>query len=318
MKRNQVFEDIKQGNGRLIDAKKIRGYKYPQKKLKFSDKDIILYSLAIGFGQDPLNRRHFKYIYENDPNFQAFCTLPVIGGVSSGQISEEKQIPGMQDFSPTQLLFGEQVIEIYQQVKPNVEYSFDRRVLDISDKVKGLLLTKESKCTDDKGELVSISTQTIFIRGLGGFGDKGTIHLPCPKRPPTKPDKIVTEKIQANTALIYRLTGDWNPIHIDLDLANLGGFEKPILHGLCSFGIAARIVYENYCMSQDLNNSGIEEKESLRKIGARFTTPIYPGETLIVKLWRKEQRIQFEAAIKERRNRIAVVGYAELRQNAKL
>lgn len=112
------------------------------------------------------------------------------------------------------------------------------------------------------------------------------MHLPCPKRPPTKPDKIVTEKIQANTALIYRLTGDWNPIHIDLDLAILGGFEKPILHGLCSFGIAARIVYENYCMSE--NEVIPDDKESIRKIGARFTTPIYPGETLVVKLWRKE------------------------------
>jgi hypothetical protein len=135
-----------------------------------------------------------------------------------------------------------------------MEYTFDRRVLDVADKGKALLLTKESRCMDETGELVSISTQTIFIKGLGGFGEKGTCQFPLPKRPPTKPDKIVIEKIPANTSLIYRLTGDWNPIHADLDLAFIGGFEKPILQGLCSFGITARIVYENYCLSCKIPN----------------------------------------------------------------
>lgn len=114
--------------------------------------------------------------------------------------------------------------------------------------------------------------------------------------------------------MIYRLTGDWNPIHIDPGLATLGGFDRPILHGLCSFGIAARIVYENYCANSDSSF----DKEKLRKIGARFTTPIYPGETIVVKLWRKEKRIIFEGTIKERRNRVALIGYAELRENSKL
>ncbi|CDW73107.1 like domain containing protein [Stylonychia lemnae] len=314
MKRNLLFEDLKKGNGKLIDPKKIIGYKYPLKLVRFTDKDIILYDYAIGLGRDPKWESQMKYVYENDQDFQAFCTMPVIGGIGSGHISEERQIPGMQDFNPTQLLFGEQVIEIYQSIKPNVQYTFDRRVLDVADKVKGLLLTKESKCTDEKGELVAISTQTIFIRGLGGFGYKGSVILASPRKPPTKPERIVTEKIQSNTSLIYRLTGDYNPIHIDIGLAELGGFEKPILPGLCTFGIASRIVYENYCQNPDSK----QDHEKLRKIGARFTTPIYPGETLVVSIWRKEKRIIFEGTIKERRNRLAVFGYAELRENSKL
>lgn len=97
-------------------------------------------------------------------------------------------------------------------------------MIDVADKGKALLLTKESKCISPSGDLVSIATQTIFIKGLGGFGGKGSLQFIMPKRPPTKPDKIVTERISENTALLYRLTGDWNPIHADLDLALLGGY----------------------------------------------------------------------------------------------
>ena len=113
-----------------------------------------------------------------------------------------------------------------------------------------MLITKESRCLDDKGELVSISTQSIFIRGLGGFGDKGTFRLTYPKKPSTKPDKCVIEKIPANKAFIYRLSGDWNPLHVDPDFAYMGGYEKPILHGLCTFGIVTRIIYDNFCLSE--------------------------------------------------------------------
>lgn len=128
--------------------------------------------------------------------------------------------------------------------------------MDVADKIKGLLITKESKCTDENGELVSISTQSIFIKGLGGFGDKGTLRSTCPRKPQTKPDKIVIEKIPLNSAFLYRLTGDWNPLHVDPDIATLGGFYRPILHGLCTFGISGRIIYDAFC--SDYENTTLD------------------------------------------------------------
>lgn len=115
-------------------------------------------------------------------------------------------------------------------------------------------------------------------------------------------------------AFIYRLNGDWNPIHVDPDFSLIGGFQKPILQGLCIFGIAARIIWDSFCI-QDTNGSDLGIK--LKKIGSRFTTPIYPGETLVMCMWKKGQQIIFEGRIRER-NKIAIIGFAEISVVSKL
>ena len=128
------------------------------------------------------------------------------------------------------------------------------------------------------------------------------------RKPNRKPDLIVGESIKPNLAILYRLNGDWNSIHIDPDRAALGGYKKPILHGLCSFGTLGRIIYDNYCKGDPLN---------LRKLFVRFTSVIFPGENLCVSFWKEGLKIIFEVKVKQR-NKVAIIGHAEIRESPKL
>lgn len=181
-------------------------------------------------------------------------------------------------------------------------------MIDVADKAKGVLILKEMKCTDSSGELVSVSTQNVFIRGLGGFGDKGTMKTYFFKKPQRKADLIVTEFIKPNTSILFRVNGDWNPIHIDPDRAHLGGYKKPILHGLCSFGTMGRIIYDNFCKGEPLN---------LKKLYVRYTSVIFPGETLCISFWKEGLIVVFEVKVKQR-NKVAIIGQAEIRERPKL
>ena len=116
------------------------------------------------------------------------------------------------------------MFEVFKVIKPGKQYTYERRILDIADKVRGAMITKETRCVDENGELESISTQNFFIKGLGGFSNKGNHDFNWPKKPIEKPEKIVTDKIESNMAFIYRLNGDWNPIHVDPDFSMMGGF----------------------------------------------------------------------------------------------
>jgi len=169
-----------------------------------------------------------------------------------------------------------------------------------------MLITKEQRVTDDKGELIAMNLSTTFIKGLGGFGDKGTYKITYQKKPKRNPDHIAFEYIAPNQAFLYRLSGDWNPLHVDPDRAAVGGFDKPILHGLCSFGITGRAVYSKYC-----NN----EPSNFKKIASRFTSHVFPGETLEINMWKEDNIVIFETKTKER-GKVCLIGYVELREPA--
>ena len=115
-----------------------------------------------------------KYVYEKDPNFQGFPTITVLGANSRNEIYDERHIPGMPNFHSLNFYYAEQVIEFFKPIKANEKYTFQAKMNDVGDKGKGILLSKETKCIDSKGELVTLINQTLFIKGLGGFYYDGT------------------------------------------------------------------------------------------------------------------------------------------------
>ena len=148
-----------------------------------------------------------------------------------------------------------------------------------------------------------------MIRGVGGFGHKGgAVNITYPDIPKRAPDTVVEDQTAPNQAFLYRLCGDLNPLHVDQDMAGLGGFERPILHGLCSYGFTARVIYEKYCNS---------DPSVLVKYGARFTSHVFPGETLVVEIWKEGNKLIFQSKTKER-GKVVLKGYADLKDQPKL
>ena len=217
-----------------MDIKKVLSTKWPSYDVKLKNNDQILYSLSIGFQQDPLNTDHFKFTYENDGDFQAFATMASV--IAHRQSDLVLNIPGFPQFNPMMLLYGEENLEFYKPITADLNLVVEERIADVSDKGKMTGLTEESLIKNkDNGETLVKILRTLMIRGVGGHGHKGgSVAVHYPEIPKRDPDTIVESKSLPQQAFLYRLNDDLNPLHVDPDMAALGGFEKPIIHGLCS------------------------------------------------------------------------------------
>jgi acyl dehydratase len=262
---------------------------------------------GIGFSSDPMNKDHFKYTYENAEGFSSFPTLSVLCG-GSGGLENLMNIPGMVEFNPMMLLHGEEKVEFFRSIQPDMKVTTKGYVADIADKGKGALLTIKSDQKDEEGNLLSITTMKVFIRGIGGFGDKGKLKDVLPSVPKRSPDHSSESKTTPNQAILYRLCGDLNPLHVDPDMAAMGNFEKPILHGLCTYGFSAREILEKYA-GGDANG--------MKSLSARFTSHVFPGETLVVDMFKEGNNVIFATKTKER-GLVVVQGVMELKPLAKL
>jgi acyl dehydratase len=229
----------------------------------WTQKDAMLYALGVGCGVDQLN-----YTYEK--NLQVLPTFAVIVGL--GGIPFDK----IGSFDFRLLVHGEQAIEVFGPIPPNGKVRTTGRVAAIVDKGKAGLVTFECDSKDDSGKTLFKNRMTAFIRGAGGFGgDPGPKPVPF-ELPSRKPDHEVTYQTREDQALIYRLSGDMNPLHADPDIAKIGGFPKPILHGLCTYGFTGRALLETLCKS---------DPARFRSMEGRFSKPVFPGEAITVKMW---------------------------------
>ncbi len=229
-------------------------------------------------------------VFENDDKFQVvptFGVIPPFNAVAPFSMSEI--VP---NFSPMMLLHGEQYLEIRSFPIPTeaVLESFPKLV-DVVDKGKSAIITTGTTTKDKKtGKDIFYNESSAFIRGSGGFGgpakgtDRGaaTRVFQPPKR---KADVTVEEKTTEEQACIYRLSGDRNPLHVDPEFSKVGGFEVPILHGLCFFGIAGKHVYQNYGM--------------FRNIKVRFAGTVLPGQTLVTEMWKEGNTVIFQMTVKD-------------------
>jgi len=276
-------------NESSVDLSKILNYQYPDRNVEYNRRDVILYGLGIG-------AKELNYVYENDPNFATiptYATALVMKGTNIDvfPFAPTGSLPGLK-FNPAMLLHGEQTVEILNNLPTSGNFVHKSKIIGFYDKGKGAVLVTEGLLVDPKSSKTYVRlTSSSFIRGLGGFGgDKGPsgdVNIP-PKR---TPDVIHEDPTSTDQAKIYRLSGDYNPLHIDPKVSGSVGFEKPILHGLCTFGFAARAVLKHFC-----NNN----TQYFKSIAVRFSSPVYPGETLVTEMWRTGNDVLFQVRVKER------------------
>lgn len=265
------------------------GKQQPAISYRFSKKDTILYALGVGAPADWLAKDELKFVYENSFDFCALPTMPVI---YSGAMIEDivsGDIHGIR-FNPMMLVHGEQVLEIKKALPVEGTILATPTIRNIYDKGTGMLIETEVSCVDEKGEEIAVTTSSMFIRGLGGFGgERGTNEgIEMPNR---APDKLHEEKTITTQALLYRLSGDINPLHADPDMAKIGRFEKPILHGLATHGFAGRALLKHFAGNKP---------EQVKSMRVRFSKEVYPGDTLITEMWETSEGILFQTKVKER------------------
>lgn len=272
-----------------IDVNKVLGQELDAMPFDWKERDIILYALGlgVGVGEEATSESVLRYTFENQlsaiPTFGVVPAFPALTGVLS--------VPGF-DINPMMILHGEQLTEVLcDEVPTRAETLTSAKVTGIFDKGKGALVTLEAITKTKGGKDLFRNEFGIFVRGEGGFGGPSG-PAAGNEAPDREPDEVREYPTLPHQAIIYRLSGDYNPLHIDPQFAAFGGFDRPILHGMCTYGNVARGAIDAYCGG---------DTKRFRSIKARFTTPVMPGETIIVKMWKEsDTNILCEASVKER------------------
>jgi acyl dehydratase len=270
---------------------------------RWSDRDVMLYALAIGFGDDPTLEASLRFTYE-----RGLQVLPTFATVAAWGADPPLNQTGIHVESA---LHGQQSIIIHRPLTSAAAVAASGRIVGVIDKGPSraaLLLTETVLKDADDGEPVATLRALIVARGEGGFGGPSEDAPALNRCPQRAPDRTVEIRTRPDQALLYRLTGDRNPLHADPTAARAAGFERPILHGLCTFGITCRAVMQSY---PDIHPDAVSGHE------ARFAAPIFPGETFAIDLWRDGSVIAFQARAKERHVLVVTHGKMELRDGAR-
>ena len=270
-----------------MNLQKLISRKFPPLEQSYSAKDTILYALGVGVGADPLDTKELPFVYEKGlriiPSQAAVIAFP-----GAWLMDPELEI----DYS--KVLHGEQSIVFERPLEPAAAVRGEYEVLGVDDKGagKGAIIAFEKRIFDAKGGATICRVRsTYFLRGDGGCGswkEPATVPSGLPDR---APDRLIDVPTIPRQALIYRLSGDYNPIHIDPDVAAKAGFAKPILHGLCTFGIACFGLVQHLCGG---------DPARLAELFVRFSRPVYPGDTIRLELFEEAGAWRFRARALER------------------
>ncbi len=274
-----------------IDAGKVVGARLPDLETSWDEARVILYHLGVGAGDPPTSETELSYCYE--PNLKvlpSFATIPPCEAMA--HVSD---LDGV-DLNPMMLLHGEHEIEIHRPLPVAATVQTVSRIIGVYDKGKAALIVVESVSSDQAGPLFT-NRASIFARGEGGFSgplpdQPGQAAAYRAADPPARAaDLVVEARTIPQQALLYRLSGDRNPLHADPAFAAFGGFDRPILHGLCSFGIVCKAVVDQALEGRS---------SSVASYRARFAGVVFPGETLVISMWRDADLIHIEATTRER------------------
>jgi acyl dehydratase len=272
----------------------------PPLEQKLEPRDVILYALGVGLGADPLDAKQLRFVYEE--GLQALPTMAIVLGYP-GPLSQY----GPTGITQTHVVHGEQGFVLAKALPVSGTIVGQVRVTGVVDKGEGkgaLVYTQteiREKGTDD---LVCTLTSTTFCRADGGFGGPSGPVPPVHALPAGAPDAVCDLPTLPQAALIYRLSGDYNPLHADPAYAKRGGYDRPILHGRCTFAVAGHAILKSCCDY---------DPARLVAMAGRFSSPVYPGETIRTEIWRSGADVSFRATVPARSVTVINNGRATVR-----
>jgi len=290
-----LFENIEagpsKGGNEFIDVDAALGYKYPEFAFSYDERDVALYALGVGAAKDPTDERDLQLVYERAGSgmkvLPSFGVMPAINMV----FSQTQSAPGL-NYGLDRVLHGEQYVELRRPLPTTGKLTTKGTITSIYDKGKGAVVNNEFITYDEHGDELVRNHMATFVRGAGGWGGERGPSADVNVAPDRAPDKIVEDKTSENQALLYRLSGDWNPLHADPGFAKRFGFIRPILHGLCSFGFATRHVGQAFAPDGNL--------DYVKSIKVRFASTVLPGQTIVTEMWKETAtRIVFRCKVKE-------------------
>jgi len=251
----------------------------------YGDRETMLYALGIGFMRDPMNSDELRFVYEND--LKTVPTMATVIGWGASPIMARSGINYLM------VVHGEQRLTMHKPLPYAADVVFDERVTGVFDKGKdkGAIIVTERVMSEKGGAKLCMLSSTIFARGDGGFGGPKE-GAPEPHILPTRAPDLVHEcDTRQDQAFIYALSGDRNPLHRDPAIAKMAGFPRPILHGLATYGTACRAVISTVCKYDATKITGFD---------ARFSAPVFPGETIVTEMWVDGTILSFRSKLKER------------------
>ena len=264
---------------------KLMALKRTGDRFAWTDRETMLYAIGVGMSRDPYEPSELAYTFEK----QKLRTVASMATVL-------QRVPLLKDcgYDYTKVVHGEQRLMLEKPLEPEGEITVDSRVVSAFDKGpgKGAIINTELVAKDAKsGEKLYTLVSTTFARGDGGFGGPGGSGLEAHALPDRKPDLTAAAETRLDQALLYRLNGDRNPLHADPELAKRVGFPVPILHGLCTYGTACRTI---------LREVAKYDHTKIRGFDVRFSSPVYPGETILTDMWIDKNIVSFRCRLKER------------------
>lgn len=269
----------------------LMGLKRDGDRFRYGDRETMLYAVGIGMGEDPLDRNELPYVFEQP----ALKTVPSMASVLT-------RVPLLKDcgYDYTKVVHGEQHLALHRPLPPEGELIASARVTAAYDKGAGkgaVIYTETAVRSAVDGKPMFTLVSSTFARGDGGFGGPAGSGPPPHAIPERKPDATATLQTRKDQALLYRLNGDRNPLHADPDLAKRVGFPAPILHGLCTYGVACRAILRTVASYDHTRITGFD---------VRFSSPVYPGEAIATDMWIDGSVVSFRCRIPGRKDTVVI------------
>jgi len=288
----------------MLNYEVCKNWTFPDIVHTYTERDTMLYALGLGFGQDPMDRGALRFVYEKD--LQALPTMACVMG-SPGIWWRDPRTGA----DAVKLVHGEQDVQLLGPLATSGTIIARNRVVSLTDKGAGkgaIAVVLRTLIDQSSGQTVAQSRNVTFLRGDGGFSEASGVSDPGPEPLPPLPERPadleVSYDTRAEAALVYRLSGDVNPLHADPDIAAKAGFDRPILHGLCTYGMGARAVVERV-LDHDASR--------LKRLAVRFTSPVWPGDTVRYELWREGATLlRLRASVDARKTVVLNNGLVEI------
>ena len=271
-----------------INYEQLMALKNLGQKYAYGDREVMLYAYGIGMGADPMDEKELAFVNEAAAEPRPLRVVPTFASVAAWGAG-----PGEMNLNRVMVVDGERDITFHKLLPTASNIIADSSVLSVYDKGKdkGAVIRHQTVLKNEKGEPLATLVSSRFARGDGGFGGPSEGQSEPYQMPNRAPDRTVDITTRPDQALVYRLCGDRNPLHSDPGFARKAGFPKPILHGMCTYGITCRGVLQTYA---DYDPAAFKQH------AARFSAPVYPGDTVTIAMWKDGNVISFEAKVKAR------------------